>query len=127
MWKRRALGGSGFGGSAAYAVIPAMQNNGRDLNFGPLGERLLHGFETRFAGGVTVAMAIGVDHHLDEIRIIERWRGAQVGLLAKMPRRRPLLPQQAAQRAPILVQTGAAALGVEIPLIPERAFGFRGG
>ena len=47
-------------------------------------------------------------------------RGAFVGRVVELPIRRPQPPQQLAQFAPVRLQAGAAALGVEIILIPER-------
>src|SRR5262249_43934183 len=52
--------------------------------------------------------------------IVERRRGALEGRLLESPGRRPLLPQEPADLATVLLQSDAATLGVEVPLIPVR-------
>ena len=70
-------------------------------------------------------MAVGVNHAVDEVGIVEGGSGAIERRLAELPSRRPELPQQAAQRATIGRQTGASPFGVEVPLIPERTLPLR--
>ena len=61
---------------------------------------------------------------VDEVGVIERRRGAIECLLAEVPCRGPELPQQMTERAAIGREADAPALGVEVPLIPERALAF---
>ena len=75
--------------------------------------------ERRVAGSVAVAVPVGLDHDLDEIGIVERGRAPLEGRLVEAPFRRPQLPQQPADVAPVLGEAGAAALGVEVVLVPE--------
>ena len=72
-------------------------------------------------------MAIRMDHHLDEIGIVERGRRAVPGGVVEPPGGRPGLPEEAADLAPLLLKAPAAALRVEIPLIPAGALLGRGG
>ena len=71
------------------------------------------------ARGVAEAVAIGLDHDVDEVGIVERGRGALIGRVIEPPVRRPQSPQQLAELAAIGRQPGTAALGVEIVLIPK--------
>src|SRR5205814_9809323 len=54
-------------------------------------------------------------------RIVERRRRALELGVVELPRRRPLPPEQLAELAPVLLEARAAALGVEVPLVPVRA------
>src|SRR5207244_729341 len=67
-------------------------------------------------------MSVRVNHEVHEVRIVERRRGPVVGFIGEAPGWRPRLPKVAAQRPPVLLETGAATLGVEVPLIPESGF-----
>jgi hypothetical protein len=69
-----------------------------------------------------------VNHAVDEVRIVERRGGEIEHLVAEAPGRRPLLPHEPAEPAPVLLEARATGLGVEVPLIPEPADGLgRGG
>ena len=102
-------------GGAGDAVVGSVERDARSLNLGPLGELLLHGFETFFTRRVSDAMAIGVDDHIDEVGIVERRRRAIVDFVGEMPTRRPELPQQLAQTLAIGLQRSPAGFGVEKP------------
>ena len=49
-----------------------------------------------------IAVAVGVDHHVDEVGVLERLRRARVGVLVEFPVGRPQFPQQPAQLEAIL-------------------------
>ena len=100
--------------SAPYKTIAGT------VNFRTGGKLALDGFEARLAGGVEIPVAVGVDDAVHEIRIVERLRRLVVRVVREMPGGRPHLPQQLAQRTAIGGQPGPSALGVEVPLIPER-------
>src|SRR5262249_39274138 len=70
-------------------------------------------------------MTVGVDYDVDEIRIVKRRSGQVVTLVGEAPRRRPRLPEVPTERPAIVLKTGAPALGVEIPLVPQACFAFR--
>ena len=71
-------------------------------------------------GAFQVAVAIGVDHDLDKVGVVERRRRSIERLVGEAPGRRPGLPEKTAERAAVGGQSGAPTLGVEIPLVPER-------
>ncbi len=75
---------------------------------------------TRIAFDKTIAMAIAVDHDVDIVGIVVRDRGALEAGVVERPVRRPLLPQDPRDAAPVGGQARAAALDLEIPLVPER-------
>jgi len=64
-----------------------------------------------------------LNHHRDEIGVVERGGGLGVVGIGEAVIRRPQLPQQAAKRAAMLRQPGDAALGVKIPLVPVSVLG----
>src|SRR5688572_11976469 len=66
-----------------------------------------------------------MDHHIDEVGVLEGGRALVVGLRRDLPRRRPCLPDEPADRATIALEANAAALSVEVALIPERALALR--
>src|SRR5689334_4197787 len=55
-------------------VCLAMQHDCRDGDLRLRGELRLDVRERRIARHIAVAHPIGVDHHVNEIRIVERWR-----------------------------------------------------
>src|SRR5439155_17552530 len=75
--------------------------------------------------GVSVAVPIRLDHHIDEIGIVERFGGALERFRIKLPMRRPQSPQEPAELAPVCSETGASALRVKVVLIPEPMLLFR--
>src|SRR5215467_6531756 len=83
---------------------------------------MLDGVELRITFRVEVAVAIGMNDAVDKVGVVERRRRLVVRRLRKLTRRRPLLPQQLAERATILRKAGPSAFGVEVPLIPKRRF-----
>src|ERR1043166_3243512 len=64
-------------------------------------------------------MAVRVDDDVDEVGVVEGRGGARVGRLVEAPRGRPEPPQQLAEIVAVLRETGAAALVVEVVLVPE--------
>ncbi|KTB63363.1 hypothetical protein AO063_13595 [Pseudomonas fluorescens ICMP 11288] len=103
----------------ADAIIGTAQRNARHRNRRLQRQCLLDGFQRRVAGGVQEAMAIGMNDHLDKIRVIKRRRGLGVEARPCGPGRRPQRPQQLAQPAAIGGQTVHATLGVKVELIPQ--------
>src|SRR5262249_23318212 len=59
-------------GPRGNAVVHAVQRNGRHHDRGKRGEPLLHAFEIGIAGRITEAVAVGLDHDIDEVGIVER-------------------------------------------------------
>lgn len=107
-----------------YAIDRAVQRDRRDVD---LGQRREPRFGFHIAGVVwrrAQAMAVGVDRHVDKIRVVERDRATRVGRLVKGPGRRPQLPEQPAEWDAVGGEPGAAAFGVEVVLIPEAPFLF---
>src|ERR1700691_2454283 len=64
-------------------------------------------------------MAIRLDRHRNEIRIVERGCTAFERRVVEIPIGRPYGPDVADERAAILLQAGAAALRMKIILVPE--------
>src|SRR5262249_32842478 len=77
--------------------------------------------ESRLTGRIEDAMPIGMNHHIDEIRIVERGCCAVKRLICEVPRRRPRLPQKPTQGAPIHLKPGPSAFRIEVILIPNAA------
>ncbi len=112
----------GRGAGRRDAVAFAVQHDCRHRDRRPFGKLALQHVIGGVARRVTEAMAVGVDDDVDEIRIVEGVRRAVIGGVVEVPVRRPQLPQQLAQFAPVGLQPGAAAFGVEIILVPEPVF-----
>lgn len=108
-----------------HAVVGAVEGDARHADVRLLCEAGLQGRVRRVAGRQAMAVAVGVDHDVDEIGVVEGRRAALVGRVVELPDRRPHAPQQLAQRAPVLRQAGAAALGVEVILVPVPRLVFR--
>ena len=73
-----------------------------------------------------IAVTVGVDSHIDEIGIVESWGRALERRVIESPGRRPHAPQKPCDPAPIFFEPPAAALVVEVILIPERRLLGRG-
>src|SRR5579872_4575486 len=101
------------------AVVSTEERDGRHVDLRAHRQAMLGCIEASLALGIQVAMPIGMNDALHEIGVVEGRRGPVVRRVCKMPRRRPGCPEQLAQRAPIRGKAGAAAFGVEVPLIPE--------
>ena len=56
---------------SVHAVIGAVQDDRRDGDRRPLGQAMLDRIETRVARRIAVAMPVGVNDDVDEIRIVE--------------------------------------------------------
>ena len=66
-----------------------------------------------------MAVPVGVDDDVDEVRVVERGSRAVERLVGVLPRRGPGVPQIPDDVASVHLQPLPAALGVEVPLIPE--------
>ena len=98
----------------------AVQGDGRHGDARLRREPRLDPRQRRIAGHQPEAVAVGMDHHLDEIRVVEGRRAlrskvasskAQFGDHSRHSSRH--------ERAPVCRQPGAAALAVEVVLVPE--------
>src|SRR5262249_27276258 len=87
----------------------------------PCGEAMLDRVEAWIARRIPVAMPVRVDDDVDEIRIVERWRGLLERGIVELPGGRPVAPQEPADLAPVGLEAAATALRVEIHLVPEGA------
>src|SRR5688572_5335029 len=114
-------------GRPAESVAAAVEGDRGRFNPRTFGELPFDLDEPRFTGRIADAVTIRVDHHIDEIGIVERRCGLLVGLVRELPRRRPRFPQEPADRAAIALEADTTALGVEVVLIPERALALRRG
>ena len=54
-----------------HGVLGALQDDARHRDRRALGEPALDGVEARIARGVAVAVPVGMDHHVDEVGIVE--------------------------------------------------------
>src|ERR1700682_73911 len=99
-------------------ALPVKHDRGH-CDLGLRGQAALNRLERGIAGFVSVAMAIGMDYHRDEIWIVERYGAPLERGVVEFPVRGPLLPQEFAQRAAICHKAGAPALSVEVVLVPE--------
>jgi len=76
-------------GRPGNAVAFTVQNDGRYRNRRPFGELALEDVIGRIARCVAEPMAVGMDDHVDEIRVVEGIRRAGVGGVVEFPIRRP--------------------------------------
>ena len=70
-----------------YTVGLALQGDSRHRDLGLRRQTLLDGFHCRVAGRKAVTMAIGLDRHRDEIRVVERACAALEGGIVERPMR----------------------------------------
>ena len=103
---------------ARDAVRLAVQDDRRHRDRRLRGERLLDRLERRVSRRIAVAVPVRVDRHVDEIGIVPGGRGPRERLLIERPMRRPQAPQQPAEIPPVGGEPGAAALEVEVVLVP---------
>jgi len=73
-------------------ILCPMQHDRRHRDRRSCGEVTLDLVEARVARGIAVAVAVGVDYHRHEIRVVEGWGRAVEGGVVEAPARRPLLP-----------------------------------
>jgi hypothetical protein len=78
------------------AVGVAFEPDRRHRDRRPCGEPPLNVVIGRVAGHEAEAVAVGVDHHIDEVGVIERAGRARKGRRVEVPARRPQAPQQLA-------------------------------
>jgi len=101
-----------------HPVSRAMQRDGRHSD-SRLGRQLAFDLlDRRVSGHDAVAMPVRVDDDIDEIRVVEGNGGLLVRRVIEAPVGRPQLPEELAQRAAILSEASAAALGLKIVLVP---------
>ena len=111
-----ALGAGGRRGSDT--IICAIEGNRRHRD-GGLSRQFSFNFRiSRVASYQAKAMTVGLNHHLDKVRVIERRRGVGEGRLVKIPGRRPELPEQSSDRLPVFLQARTAAFAVAVLLVP---------
>src|SRR6185503_13642799 len=108
-----------------HAVVVPVQHDRRHRDRRPPGQARFGLLDLRIAGHEPEAMPVRVDHHLDEVRIVERRRGALVRRLVEAPARRPEAPEQPAELVAILLEPGTPALAVEVVLVPEPVLALR--
>src|SRR5216683_605094 len=101
------------------AVMATMQIDGRHGDLRLPRKLGFDACERRIAGRMAVTVPIGLYHDVDEIGIVERDGALLEDRFVEAPFRRPQLPQQPADVAPVLGKAGVAALGVEIVLVPQ--------
>src|ERR1700730_10572492 len=104
------------------AIRLACQHDRRNCNRWLGGQILLNALQRGVAGGLSVAMAIGMDADIDEIWIVPARGGGLEGGVVELPVGRPEAPHQPAEIAPIAFQPQSATFGVEIPLVPVAVF-----
>src|SRR5207302_2459611 len=102
-------------GCPQYAVSRS-QNNGWHRYWETFCQLTLNIEETCFTRSVPVSVPVGVNHDIHEVRIIEGWSGPVERFVGVCPCRRPCLPEVSNDVPPVLFQTDAALLGVEVPL-----------
>src|SRR5262245_64394360 len=118
---RRKVGKLGLGPlGRPDRVGAAVKDDGRHRDRRTLGEPPLDRVQAPIAQRVAVAVAIRVDHHRYEIGIVERRGRALERCGLELPGRRPFLPQQPADVAPVLLEAATGPAGIEVPLRPER-------
>ena len=76
-------------GHRRHPVIGAVERDGRYANPGKGGELLLDCFQAGVAGDPSEAMALGMNHDLNKIRIVEGSRGPLKGRVIEAPVGRP--------------------------------------
>ena len=101
---------------AEDAVVVAVERDGRDRDDRLRGQTRLDRGHGRIAIDQRVAVAVRMEDHRHEVRVVEGRRGAVVGRVIEAPSRRPQPPQEAAQLAPVLLEPAPAALAVEVVL-----------
>ena len=92
------------------AVAAAMGRDGRHRNRWLLRQALLDRLQRRVALRIAEAMAVGLDHDIDKIRVVEGTRALLIGRVVELPVRRPQAPEQAAERVPIRCYVGSATI-----------------
>ena len=85
-------------GGGADPVGGAVQHHGRHRNHRARGEPRLDRGVVRVARRIVVAVPIGLDHHRDDIRVVERGGGLGVLGVGEAVVGRPQFPEQPAQR-----------------------------
>src|SRR6266567_1167049 len=88
-------------------VVPAVQDHGRHLDARPLREPALDRVEARIARRIAMPMPVEMDHHRDEVGVVEGDRDALEDSIVEPPARRPVAPEETADLAPILLEPQA--------------------
>ena len=90
-------------------IVGAAERNCRHGD-GRLGRQtLLQLFERRIASDGADPVAVGVEHHIDEVGIIEGFGSAVEGGVAELPGGREVAPQGAAKAPPVIGQRRPSA------------------
>src|SRR5262249_60586887 len=113
LWQDRAIGIGDRCGWMSEGIVAAVQHDRRRRDRWPRCEAPFVGEKARLARRVEVAVTIRMNHAVDEVGVVPRLRAEGEQLLAEAPRRRPFLPQQPAEFAPVLLQPPATRVGLE--------------
>ena len=97
----------------------APQHDGRNFDGWAGGEPALDLEESGLSGCVHLPVPVGMDHNGDEVRVVERRRGAPVDFVGVFPFRRPRVPKIADDVVAILFERRGALIGIEVPHVPE--------
>ena len=101
------------------SILTTMQRDRRH-GYRRLGDQSALGvFHRGVSRSQRVTMSVGMDHHRNKVRVVERGRGAFIGCFIETPVRRPESPKELAKLVAILLQTGPAALTMEVVLVPH--------
>src|SRR5665213_1857549 len=92
----RPLSRRDIGCRASQRIGGPVQEDRWGRNLRALRELPLHLSKPRFARRICVPMAIGMNHHVDEIGVVERRRGQVVFIIAEAPAWRPGGPEKLA-------------------------------
>src|SRR5262245_23040692 len=102
----RELGQLGLGRRRpGYTVIAAMEHDRWYRDRRPARQAFFDVVEAWIAGRVAVAVTVRVDHDRHEVRVVEGRRREVIGGVLEVPARRPLLPEQLAELAAVLLET----------------------
>ena len=118
------MGVRGGGCHRPHAVVGAVEGDRPDADRGLLGQAAFDLGVRRIARHQREPVPVRLDHDLDEVRIVESGGAALERGVVELPARRPQLPQQAGDAPAVPGQAGAAALAMEVVLVPEPQFVF---
>src|SRR5439155_13436516 len=107
------------------SVITSVQHDRRHGNRRSLGQPAIGNLSRRVSGHQRKAMPIRMNHHSDEVRVVERNSSAFIGRLIEMPLRGPKPPQNFAKLVTLLFQTGPPTLAMEVVLVPQLKLSLR--
>ena len=108
-----------------HAVGLAGQRDGGHIDTRLLDQTQLGLLQVRVSRNQSEAVAVGMNDHIDEVRVGKRLRRPFIGRIVELPVGGPQLPQQPAEDRPVAGQSGMAAFTVEIILVPVAVLRFR--